>query len=193
LHSIGRRYVGPLRIELATRGPDGATTFYDSTASVDLPTGDLVQRTYPVPIRSQDLGWRTVEARVTVDDSTGAPLVQTQIDSFHVDANRQAALNVAVKPNPVRDPADAVLALDLTLPGELLVDVYDLEGQRIASSVRGVQPLVTTSKIELPLVQTSGAGSFPGDLASGAYLVRVIWRGSNGESSSGTATLVVRR
>ena len=136
-----------------------------------------------------DRGWQRIIARVTYTDSAGQSVVQTVTDSFTV--AEQAGLDAVLRPNPVRgDPAQVTLSLELNRPGSLQIEIFNLEGERVGSSLRTVVPKVTTADFDLPLLQGSGA---PADLASGTYLVNIQWRGDGGERAGAMKPLVVIR
>jgi Peptidase family M28 len=195
VHSLAARYTAPLHVHLETSGSGGTDVFYDSVTAVDLPAGDRYDLRIGIPVRGSDLGWRRLAASVTYTDSLGSDVVQTQIDSFFVDVNQQSALAVTIKPNPVRGAlSDANLTFALDVPGDLVVDVYDLEGQRVASSTRSVIPLVTKSEITLPLLPAGTAGSSVGaSLASGPYVARVVLRSSTGQTTSAHVPIALLR
>ena len=197
VRSLGARYTGPVHVDLETSGTGGTDRFHDTTYAVDLPAGDRLALLVDVPIRTQDLGWRRLVADVSYPDpdSIAPDLVITQIDSFRVDVNQQSELAVTIRPNPVHGSlADAQLLFELDLPGDLVVEIYDLEGQRVSSSTRSVVPRVTTAEFALPLVPAGTAGTVGGsELASGAYVVRVLLRSTAGENLVAMKPLAVVR
>jgi hypothetical protein len=133
-------------------------------------------------------------ARVAYDSGGGTPVVQTQQDSFFVDVNQQGELAVEIRPNPTRTTLDQTrLHFDLRIAGELQVDIYSLEGERVSSSTRQVSPPALSTRFSIPIVPSGTPAAGATDLASGAYVVRVLFRGVTGETTSATATLAVLR
>jgi hypothetical protein len=192
VRSAGREFSGQLRVQIDTHGAAGDRQVLDSLSTPTLPTLARWSLVHPVPIYDTDGGWNRIVARVTYADSAGQPVVQAVTDSFNVDVTTQPALQVILNPNPVRgDPASTMLEIvTLNLPGTLTTEVFDLEGQRVASSVRDVVPRVTEAKYSYRLLDGSGA---PADLASGTYLVRVQWAGASGQGESAMKPWVVIR
>jgi hypothetical protein len=190
VQSLGAPFAAPLRIRMETSGSGGTLTVLDSTATWSLPTGGQAVVTHTVPIPSGAHGTQILNAIVSYQDSAGAPVVQTAQDTFYVQEPGQ--LVVQVRPNPARgDPSVSKVAVEVSAPGEIRVEVYDLEGQRVSVNTRTVVPL-TFSKYELPVLATS-PGNVAADLASGAYILRVLWTGSSGGSATATARWVVIR
>jgi hypothetical protein len=163
---------------------------FDSAAVWSLPTGARADVVHRIVIPSGARGMQLLNAIVSYDDSTGAPVVQTAQDTFFVQT--PGTLSALVRPNPTKgDPAVAKVAFEVSAPGEVRVEVYDLEGQRVSVNSRSVVP-VTFSKLELPVLDAS-PGGIGADLSSGAYLVRIQWTGSTGGSASAMARWVVIR
>jgi hypothetical protein len=178
-----------VHIELSTTGNAGRRVFFDSLSTGLLPTGGAIALHETVPILTEDLGLQVLTARVISQDQSLTEVVQVVADSFYV--AEQAGLNVVLKPNPVRgDPDAAILEVELNRAGSLQVEIFNLEGQRVGSSVRNVVPKVTTPILQLPLLAGSGT---PAELASGTYLVNVQWRGDGGESAGAMKPWVVIR
>jgi hypothetical protein len=191
VHSLGAPFDGTLRFELYGSRGGARLTVLDSTLSVTLPTvGQFVLR-HPVPILAGDGGWHRLDARVSSQAQGGATVVSTALDSFLVDATPPPALALAIRPNPVRDVTSATLEFAARgFPGSADVEIYDLEGQRVATLAR-VAPRLIAGGYSVRLAPAAGGGGF--DLRSGAYIVRLVWRDAGGATATATAPLVVVR
>jgi hypothetical protein len=185
VHSLGATYSGPLRVELATLQGGRRSPVYDREETVTVPTGTRVAVAQDVPIASQGGGLQVLEARVTWTPPGQTPVVQTARDSFFV---RDRELQVTVLPNPVRDAGS--IRLRVNRPGDLLVEIYSLEGERVLSSRQRVPAPDAAPRDFIADVPLAGAGVVAGELASGSYIVRArILDG--GESGSSLARLVI--
>jgi hypothetical protein len=196
--SIGAPYAGPVHVRVDVTNAAGTRVLFDSLPTVNLPTGGRLAVVVPIAIQPQDVGGNLLTARVTWIDSAGADVVQTEVDSFRVDAAQQS-VRINLTANPVRgDLSQAQIVIpELTRVGELQVEVFDLEGERVYSNTRTVFPsdLLTGgahARDKKVLLVAEGGGRAP-SLPSGTYVVRLRWRGAEGESYSGTTPLVLLR
>ncbi len=196
VRSVGNTYAGPLRIELATVGGGAPRrVFFDSSATVDVPPGGFIQVDHLVPILTGDAGTLQVEARVTSVDTTGVSSVQSSQQGYNVAADVLApgAIVVRVKPNPVRDLASAKIEVDVERHANYDLDIFDLEGQRLAGWSGDVEPRSSGGvSVSFPLSQLARPGTAL-NLRSGAYIVRVRRHGAAVESASTTVPLVIVR
>jgi hypothetical protein len=113
--------------------------------------------------------------------------VQTATAGFRV----QEGLHVTVLPNPVRGGLQAAtLEYELSRPGTLLLEVYDLEGERVYSSSQRLEPLIT-SAVRRTFVVAGGPPAPP--LAPGADIVRARLLGDDGVSAEAKTPLVILR
>jgi hypothetical protein len=206
VYGLGAAYSGPLRVEMWIENPSGRTrSVLDCTttdcgddgcfrlggAPCPLPTGGRLDlRVEPLPILPEDGGVNRLFARVTYAGD-GGDVVQTAVDTFVV--AEQEALQVLLRPNPLRgDPGAAEIVVPLERPGELRVDVYNLEGELVSSRTQQVEPFFQAQEkqVAVPLLSASTS---PRALESGVYVVRVRWTGPGGQQESSVARLAVVR
>ena len=186
VYNTGAAYDGPLRVEMWSEQRGLQRSLFDDTRTVHVPTGGRLDYALePVPVATGDAGAFEFGARL----SGGAGVAtQTVVDTFFVALDSGVApLQVAALQNPAASLAEAQLELLFAEGrGTLVVEVYNLEGERLGTLQQSVQ--VSAGEP----YRLSGLPS-PGGEASGAYLVRTIWRGASGVVSASTTRVVVQR
>ncbi|UCE03273.1 MAG: M28 family peptidase [Candidatus Latescibacterota bacterium] len=200
IYGLGAAYGGPLHVEIWIENSSGRRTVFDCVdddcyalggAPRPFPTGGRLDLGVdPIPIQAQDGGTNRLLARVTYERAPGEEVVQTVVDTFVV--AEQVGLPVLVRPNPVRDPSSAEIAVQLERPGEVRVEVYNLEGELVATQMQRVQPFFQAQSkiVTLPILASSSAAP---QMTSGTYFVRVRWQGPGGQEEAVTSRLVVIR
>jgi hypothetical protein len=186
VYNTGAAYDGPLRVEMWSEQRGARRSLFDDNRTVHVPTGGRLDYGLdPVPVAPGDAGAFEFGARV---DGGAGVATQTVVDTFFVALDSGAApLQVTALQNPAASLAETQLELLFAEGrGTLVVEVYNLEGERLGTEQRSVQ--VSAGE---PYV-LSGLPS-PGGEASGAYLVRTIWRGASGAASASTTRIVVQR
>jgi hypothetical protein len=201
IYGLGAAYAGPLQVEMWIENSSGNRSVFDCVdddcyalggAPRPLPTGGRLDlRVDPIPVRAQDGGANQLFARITYQQVPGADVVQTVADTFVV--AEQVGLPVLLRPNPVRgSPTVAEIAVQLDRPGDVHVDVYNLEGELVASRMQQVQPFFQAQRKTVTLPVLASTASVPA-MTSGTYFVRVRWSGPGGQEESVMSRLVVIR
>jgi hypothetical protein len=188
VYNIGAVYDGPLRVEMWSQQRGAQRSLFDDTRNVHVPTGARLDYLLdPIPIAAADAGEFELVARVSGSSAVPA---QTAVDTFFVEGSGAGArppLQVAAIQNPAASLAETQLELLFAEgTGTLGIEVYNLEGERLGTQQYGVQ--VGAGE---PYMVSGLPG--PGNEASGAYLVRTIWRSASGATSSTTTRIVVQR
>jgi hypothetical protein len=189
-HSLGAPFDGTLRFRLTETRGGGQVVVLDSLVQASLPTATqfvLVQR---IPILAGDGGWHYLDTSLTSQANGGAAVTSSVRDSFLVDATPVPELALVVRPNPVRDPQALSFEFPASgLPGEARVEIYDLEGQRVAE-VDGVTPQLVAGVYSM---RGAAVTQSVVDLKSGAYVARLLWRDAAGGTATATTPLVIVR
>jgi hypothetical protein len=189
VHSLGATFADTLGLAVSVRNGAQVRTVLSRREFRTLPTGARVALFDPVPILASDGGAQTLEARISYRDSTGAAVEQVATTAFRVEV--QNGLGLTLQPNPVQGGlAAASIAYELNRPGVVVLEVFNLEGERVYASSQRLEPLITSAVRRLPLTQ--GGPPAP-ELASGAYIVRARWTGDDGGQAEAKATLVLKR
>lgn len=193
VRSIGASFSDSLEFEIAVERSGSRRVLTRQVGRVDLPTGARWEAHEPVSLRAEDAGTNWVEVSLAYPGPGGAPVRQSVRDTFFVEA--EAPLEFVLKPNPLRgDARTAEIVVDRPVGhGDLQVDVFDLEGEWIATSTQSLLPS-SGGLLRRPLLPPGTTTLRSGtNWVSGVYIVRVRWRAAGGLASESTGRLVVVR
>lgn len=188
LYNVGARYNGPLRVEMWSEQRGVQRSLYDDLRTVDVSTGQrLDYELDPISISAGDVGEFEFHAQVTTQGALGS-VVQAAVDTFAVAPGAASGpMTITVLRNPAPSLAEATLEFVFAEErGTLEIEVYNLEGERLSRRRETVRES-PGNPVKLPVLPEAR-----GD-ASGAYLVRTIWRGQSGASAEAVRRIAVLR
>lgn len=192
VHNLGAAFAGTLRFELTASRGGSQLAVFDSSYTVSVPTASQFVFQRQIPILGGDGGWHRLVTRVTSRPTGGSAVTSSAQDSFLVESTQPPPLALVVRPNPVRDWTLATLEFPARgFPGRADIEIYDLEGQRVAT-LPGVTPQLQGDAYSVSLAAAPPGGRAL-DVRSGAYIVRLVWRDATGRVATATAPVAVVR